>query len=237
MGASTTIKGMTFEKAYGFPQLSPALANANVTVYRSNMNTESLVNGGLIPIRLFPSFSRWSSVCYVDSYVTRLGADITTRLVDAFGSNATSRAHFTVLNNYTRESWFGVSKTNMAITTWGVANTIHGGVLKKLQFIGGADGVVRCYDSRSTTASQPCKFSETGFFDFLDPNLAPIVDSEGRIDLVHIGAIASGSTAVIARYTGQKYTFQKFGFKVIVGTANMESGDNDLSAYTHIIIS
>jgi hypothetical protein len=234
MGASTTIKGMTFEKAYGFPQLSPALANANVTVYRSNMNTESLVNGGLIPIRLFPSFNRWSSVCYVDSYVTRLGADITTRLVDAFGSNATSRAHFTVLNNYTRESWFGASKTNMAITTWGAANTIHGGVLKKLQFINGSGGVVKSYDSRSTTASQPCKFSETGFFDFLDPNLAPTVDSEGKIELVHIGAIASGVTAAIARYAEQKYTFQKFGYRVIVTTVDMTSGDNDLSAFTPI---
>jgi hypothetical protein len=236
MGASTTIKGMTFEKAYGFPQLSPALANANVSVYRSNMNTESLVNGGLIPIRLFPSFNRWASVCYVDSYVTRLGADITTRLVDAFGSNATSRAHFTVLNNYTRESWFGVSKTNMAITTWGVANTIHGGVLKKLQFINGSGGVVRAYDSRSTTASQPCKFSETGFFDFLDPSLAPTVDSEGKIELVHIGAIASGATAAIARYNSQKVTFQKFGYRVRVATVDMTSGDNDLSAFTPVIL-
>ena len=237
MGASTTIKGMTFEKAYGFPQLSPALANANVTVYRSNMNTESLAAGGLIPIRLFPQFSRWASACYVDSYVTRLGADITTRLVNAFGSTTTSRAHFTVLNNYTRESWFGISKTVMAITTWGAANTIHGGVLKKLQFINGSGGVVRCYDSRSTTTSQPCKFSETGFFDFLDPNLAPTVNSEGKIELVHIGAIASGATAAIARYTNQKLTFQKFGYEVYVATPDMTSGDNDLSAFTPIIIS
>jgi hypothetical protein len=236
MGASTTIKGMTFEKAYGFPQLSPALANANVTVYRSNMNTESLAAGGLIPIRLFPQFNRWASTCYVDSYVTRLGADITTRLVNAFGSTATSRAHFTVLNNYTRESWFGASKTNMAITTWGAANTIHGGVLKKLQFIGGAGGVVKAYDSRSTTASQPCKFSETGFFDFLDPNLAPTVDSEGKIELVHIGAIASGVTAAIARYNSQKVTFQKFGYRVRVATVDMTSGDNDLSAFTPVIL-
>jgi hypothetical protein len=142
-----------------------------------------------------------------------------------------------VLNNYTRESWFGASKTVMAITTWGAANTIHGGVLKKLQFINGSGGVVKAYDSRSTTASQPCKFSETGFFDFLDPNLAPPVDSQGKIELVHIGAIASGVTAAIARYTNQKVTFQKFGYEVFVATPDMTSGDNDLSAFTPIIIS
>jgi hypothetical protein len=115
-------------------------------------------------------------------------------------------------------------------------NTIYGGVLKKLQFVGGDGGVVRAYDSRSTTAAQKCKFAETGFVDFLDTNLAPTTDSEGKIQLTHIGAIATGSALAIVRYTGQRYTFQKFGYRVMVATPDMSSGDNDLSAFTPVIL-
>lgn len=235
-GATTVIRGLTYEKACGFPQISTPTGNVNVTVYRSSQNTQSLDAGGLIPIRLFPVGNRYASVCYVDSYVTRNGADILTRLIDGFGTNASNPACLMILNNYTRESWFGASKTVMAITAWSAANFIYGGVLKKLQFVGGAGGIVRCYDSRSTTAAQKCKFAETGFFDFMDTNLAPTTDANGNISLVHIGAIASGATAAIARYTGQKYTFQKFGYRVLVGTPDMTIGDNDLSAFTPVTL-
>lgn len=234
--SSVQLKGLIFEKCYGFPQVATPSASVGVVVYRSTQNTQSTANGGLIPIRLYPSSGRYAAVCYVDSYITRNNADITTRLIDGFGSSSTAPASFTVLNNYTRESWFGASKTTMPITSWTATNFIYGGVLKKLQFVDGANGVIKCYDSRSTTASQKCKFSETGFIDFVDTSLTPTADSTGKIALVHIGAIASGSSATIARYTDQKYTFQKFGYRVIVGVPDMTSGDNDLSAYSPVTL-
>jgi hypothetical protein len=173
----------------------------------------------------------------VDSYLTRNSADIDTRLIDTFSSSATNRAHISILNNYTRGTWFGTAKTNFpAASNWVATNTIYGGVLKKLQFVGGDGGVVRCYDSRSTTTAQKCKFAETGFVDFLDTDLAPTTDAQGQISLTHIGAIATGSTLAITRYTGQRYTFQKFGYRVLVGTPTMTGGDNDLSAFTPIIL-
>ena len=238
---SKVLKGLIFEKAYGFPQIGTPVASTGVVVYRSTQNTQSDSGGGLIPIRLYPTpagSGRYASVCYVDSYLTRNNADITSRLIDAFSSSSVNRAHITILNNYTRGTWFGTAKTVFTIPfNWVATNTIYGGVLKKLQFVGGDGGVVRAYDSRSTIAAQKCKFAETGFVDFLDTNLAPTTDSEGKIQLTHIGAIATGTTTAITRYTGQKYTFQKFGYKVLVGVPDMTSGDNDLSAFTPIIIS
>jgi hypothetical protein len=237
---SAQLKGLTFEKAYGFPQLGTPTGNNNVVVYRSNQNTQSLVSGGLIPIRLFPSGNRYAAVCYVDSYITRNNADITTRLISTFGTNASNLVNITILNNFTRESWFGATKTTIPVLQWYVGNTITGGVLKKLQFVGGDGGVVRCYDSRSTTAAQKCSFQETGFIDFLDTNLAPTTDAEGKISLVHVGATAAGATgatsATITRYNNQRFTFQKFGFRVQVATPDMTSGDNDLSAFAPVIL-
>lgn len=236
VGATTQMKGLTFEKAYGFPQIGTPTASVNVVVYRSKQNTQSTANGGLIPVRLFPAGNRYAAVCYVDSYITRNNADISTRLIDTFGSNASNVANIMILNNYTRGSWFGTAKTNMAITTWSATNSVFGGVLKKLQFVNGDGGVVRCYDSRSTTAAQKCSFKETGFIDFLDTNLAPTTDATGKISLVHIGAIATGAGAPITRYTGQRWTFQKFGYRVMVGTPDMTSGDNDLSAFAPLTL-
>jgi hypothetical protein len=238
---SKVLKGLIFEKCYGFPQIGTPIGSTAVVVYRSTMNTQSDSGGGLIPIRLLPTpagSGRYASVCYVDSYLTRNSADINTRLIDTFSSSAVNRSHITILNNYTRGTWFGTTKTNFPpASNWVATNTIYGGVLKKLQFIGGNGGVVKAYDSRSTTVAQRCKFEESGFVDFLNTDLAPTTDSEGKIQLTHIGAIATGSTLAIVRYTGQKYTFQKFGYKVYVATPDMTSGDNDLSAFTPIIIS
>jgi hypothetical protein len=237
---SKVLKGLIFEKAYGFPQIGTPTASTGVVVYRSTQNTQSTAGGGLIPIRLYPTpagSGRYASVCYVDSYLTRNNADITTRLIDTFSSSSVNRAHITILNNYTRGTWFGTAKTVFTTpSNWVATNTIYGGVLKKLQFVGGDGGVVRAYDSRSTTAAQKCKFAETGFVDFLDTDLAPTTDSEGKIQLTHIGAIATGTTTAITRYTGQKYTFQKFGYRVYVATPDMTGGDNDLSAFTPVIL-
>lgn len=236
---STQLKGLTFEKAYGFPQIGTATDSVNVTVYRSNQNTQNTDNNGLIPIRLFPYSNRYAGVCYVDSYVTRNSADITVNLIATFGSNASNLVNITILNNFERGSWFGTTKTQFTASNWFAGNTIHGGVLKKLQFVGGDGGVVKCYDSRSTTAPQKSSFKETGFIDFVENTTTPTTDAEGKISLVHIGAIATGGSSAgipITRYNNQKYTFQKFGFRVIVATPDMTAGDNDLSAFTPVIL-
>lgn len=235
---TTQLKGLTFEKCFGFPQIGTSLSsgNVNIVVYRSTQNTQ---NPTQFPIRVYPSGARYGAVCYVDSYVTRNNADITTRLGDFFGSNATNRAVVMVLNNYTLESWFGASKTSFnTMGNWNAANQIWGGILKKLQFVGGDGAVIRAYDSRSTTAAQKCSFLESGSVDFLDASLAPTTDAEGRISLVHIGALATGNgpSPAITRYNNQRFTFQKFGYRVSVNTVDMtQGGDNDLSAFTPIV--
>lgn len=231
-----TLKGITFEKCLGFPQVgsTAATGNINIVVYRSTENTQHPTQ---YPLRIYPLDGTWSSVCYVDSYVTRNGADITTRLGDFYFSSATNRVVVMALNNYTRESWFGATKTAFsAMGNWNAANQFYGGVLKKLQFFGGGGATIRAYDSRSTTAAQKCAFLESGTVDFLDASTAPTTDSNGKISLVHIGALATGSSASITRYTGQKYTFQKFGYRVSVTDIDMtQGGDNDLSAFTPVI--
>lgn len=235
VGQTSVLKGITFEKCFGFPQIGTPVGPVNVVVYRSNQNTQHPTQ---FPVRIYPALNRYASLCYVDSYVTRNNADITTRLVDAFGSNASNVATLMILNNYTRESWFGATRTNFQAVTWATTNTAFGGVLKKLQFVGGDDAVIRAYDSRSTTAAQKCKFLESGAIDFMDPSLAPTTDAQGKITLVHIGATASGTTTLppITRYTNQRYTFQKFGFRVSVTNVDMTAGgDNDLSAFTPVI--
>lgn len=233
VGVSTILKNLTFEKCFGFPQIQTLFGNSNVVVYRSTQNTQHPTQ---LPIRVYPSSLRWASVCYVDSYVTRNNADVTTRLIDMFGSNANQPADVMILNNYTRESWFGASKTTLPVSNWAGGNMIIGGVLKKLQFVNGGGGVVRAYDSRSTTTAQKTLFAETGFRDFLNTNLAPTTDANGKITMVHVGAICTTNSVVVTRYTGQKYTFQKFGYRVMVGTPDMTSGDNDLSAFAPITI-
>lgn len=236
VGSTTALKGLIFEKCFGFPQIGTPAGNVSVVVYRSTQNTQ---NATQYPVRQFPSGGRYGSVCYVDSYVTRNNADITTRLGDYFGSSATNRAVTMVLNNYTRESWFGASKVAFsAMGNWNAANQVLGGVLKKLEFVDGAGGVVRAYDSRSTAVVQKCGFKESGFFDFLDSNLAPTTDAQGRISVVHIGALATGAgpNPSITRFNNQKFTFQKFGKRVLVATPDMTKGDNDLSAFLPVVL-
>lgn len=232
VGATTQLKGLSFEKCFGFPQIGAANANVNVVVYRSTQNTQHATQ---FPLRVYPSNGFWGAICYVDSYVTRNNADITTRLADFYGSSSTNKAVVMILNNFTKESWFGASKTSFSVMgNWNAANQMIGGVLKKMLFVNGNNATIRCYDSRSEINSQKCAFVETGTVDFLSSNTAPTTDNNGKISIVHIGAIATGASVSITRYTNQRYTFQKFGLRVIVGTPDMTLGDNDLSAFTPI---
>jgi hypothetical protein len=58
--------------------------------------------------------------------------------------------------------------------------------------------------------------------------------STGRAQFVSVGGIATGGSQTITRYTGQKYTLQKFGYRVQVETPDMTFGDDDLSAFSPI---
>jgi hypothetical protein len=58
--------------------------------------------------------------------------------------------------------------------------------------------------------------------------------STGRASIVCVGAIATGGSVAITRYTGQKFTLQKFGYQVQIETPDMTFGDDDLSAFSPI---
>jgi len=58
--------------------------------------------------------------------------------------------------------------------------------------------------------------------------------STGRAQIVCVGGIATGGSQTITRYSGQKFTLQKFGYKVQIETPDMTFGDDDLSAYSPI---
>lgn len=56
----------------------------------------------------------------------------------------------------------------------------------------------------------------------------------GRAQFVSVGGIATGGSLSITRFTGQRFTLQKFGFRVQVETPDMTFGDDDLSAFSPI---
>ena len=58
--------------------------------------------------------------------------------------------------------------------------------------------------------------------------------STGYAQILAIGAVATGSGISISRFTGQKFTLQKFGYKVQIVSPDMTFGDDDLSAYAPI---
>lgn len=58
--------------------------------------------------------------------------------------------------------------------------------------------------------------------------------STGRAQFVSVGAIATGSSLAITRLTNQRFTLQKFGYRVQVETPDMTFGDDDLSAFSPI---
>ncbi len=58
--------------------------------------------------------------------------------------------------------------------------------------------------------------------------------STGYAQFVSVGAIATGGSASITRFTNQKFTLQKFGYQVQIVTPDMTFGDDDLSAYSPI---
>lgn len=219
----TIWRGLNIQKAAGYPILATTGGTQRQVIYRSNFNTEGA------SLRLIRPYYN-NSICYVSSVIRRQGAAVTANLMDTFGS--TGSAVIMALNNYTDESWFGASKTNLSGANWNAGNRVIGGVMKKIQVQ--PSTLIRTYDSRSTTASQKSTFSETTQ-DFLTGTDSTTSDaSTGRAQFVCVGAIATGASIAITRYTGQKFTLQKFGYQVQIVTPDMTFGDDDLSAYSPI---
>lgn len=228
VNSSKIFKGINLHRVIGFPQSGGGSTTRHV-VYRSTINTMHSVQ---FPIRLFED----ACACYVSSYATRNSADITANLADTYASTGSCR--IVILNNWRKESWFGVSKASISVSNWSSGNQFIGGILKKFQFIGGGGGTLRVYDSRSTTTPQKSNFKEVGFSDFVDSNTSPVADALGKIDLIFIAAIATGvSPPAITRYSSNRYTFQKFNYKVEVQNIDTTlEGDTDLSAYTPYLL-
>lgn len=219
----TIWRGLNIQKAAGYPILATTGGTQRQVIYRSNFNTEGA------SLRLIRPYYN-NSICYVSSVIRRQGSAVTSNLMDTFGSNGS--AVIMALNNWKDESWFGASKTNLTGANWNAGNRVIGGVMKKIQVE--PSTLVRTYDSRSTTVSQKSTFSETTS-DFLTGTDSTTSDATtGRAQFVCVGAIATGSTIAITRYTGQKFTLQKFGFRVQVETPDMTFGDDDLSAFSPI---
>jgi hypothetical protein len=218
-------RGLNWQKVASFPILAGSGGLQRQVVYRSQSNTEG---ANLRIIR--PFFN--NSVCYVSTTIRRQGVAVTANLFDTFGSNGS--AVIMVLNNFRDESFFGASKTTIAGANWSANNRIIGGVLKKI--LVQPSTTIRTYDSRSTTVSQKSTFSETTN-DFLDGTDSTLSDAvTGRASIVCVGAIATGSSVSISRFTGQRFTLQKFGFQVQVVTPDMTFGDDDLSAFSPIVM-
>ena len=219
----TIWRGLNMQKAAGYPILSNSSGTQRHVIYRSNFNTENPT------LRLIRPYYN-NSLCYVSSTVRRQGGFVGPNLLDTFGSNG--GCVIMALNNWRDESWFGVSRTNFGGANWNAGNRIIGGVMKKV--LVQPNTLIRTYDSRSTTVSQKSTFSEVTQ-DFLSGTDSTTSDSvTGRAQFVCVGAIATGGSIAITRYTGQRFTLQKFGFRVQVETPDMTFGDDDLSAFSPI---
>lgn len=223
------LKALTFTKCFGFPQTRDELSR--LVVFRSFQSTQHPTQQ---PIR--PNFS--PSICYVDSVVRRNALPVTTNLIDGNGSTT---ARLLILNNFRDESWFGVTRASFAgaVLRWnGTDNTFFGGVLRKLQFVGaGTAGTVKVYDSRSTTVPQRSSFVGTTNKEFLDASVNVATDASGRVQIVSMGAEMLHTTFNIVRFTGQQFTYQQFGKRVMVTPIDVTAGgDNDLSAFAPVVL-
>jgi len=219
----TIWKGLNVQKAAGYPILSNNSGTQRQVIYRSAFNTENAT------LRLIRPYYN-NSVCYVSSTIRRQGAFVGPNMLDTFGSNG--GCVIMILNNWRDESWFGVARTNFGGANWNGGNRIIGGVMKKIKVE--PSTIIRTYDSRSTTVSQKSTFSETTQ-DFLAGTDSTIADPiTGQAQFVCVGAIATGGSIAITRYTGQKFTLQKFGYRVQVIAPDMDFGDDDLSAFSPI---
>jgi hypothetical protein len=215
----TIWRGLNIQKCANIPIVN----QGNQVVYRTNFNTEILIAN---PISLYSS----ANGCFISTVMRKQGAPFTSSLANTFGTVGLKT--IMILNNWQDESYFGVAKTTIVATNWTATNRFIGGVLKKVQTQ--PSTLINVYDSRSTTAPAKSTFSETTA-DFLDGTTGTTTDATtGRASFVVVGAICTGAARPIVRYTGQRFTLQKFGYRVQVETPDMTFGDDDLSAFSPI---
>ncbi len=221
------LSDVAFTRLFGFPQASGTFTR--LVLWRCSQNTMS-------PTQQVIRLTTGSTACYVNCTVRRNGVPITANLMQTFGTNATIKGGCAVFNNWLDESWFGASKTTMPIASWVAGNFMYGGVLKKLEFVGiGATGIVKCYNSKSTTAPQRATFVGNTAFDFLAAGTTTATDVNGRVWIAFVGADVATNLA-ITRYTGQRYTLQAFGYRVSVTDVDMTAGgDDNTSAYAPVV--
>lgn len=210
-------RGITTQKA------TPVFDSVRKVLYRCYLNTET-ASGTVINAYA-------ASVCYVGTLIRRAGNAITSgTLGNTIYSNGTQV--IMILNNYKDETFFGASKTTLSFSNWNAGNRVIGGVLKKIDTV--PSTLINVYDSRSTTTPQKSTFSESAT-DFLSGTTGTTTDaSTGQATFVVVGAIATGASIAVTRYSGQQYTLQKFGYRVQVEQVDMNDGDDDLSAFAPI---
>jgi hypothetical protein len=223
----TELSDVAFTRMFGFPQAGGTFTR--LVLWRCSQNT-------MTPTQQVIRLVTGATACYVNCIVRRNGVPITAFLMQTAGTTATIKGGCAVFNNWRDESWFGASKTTMPIASWVAGNFMYGGVLKKLEFVGiGASGIVKCYDSRSTTAPQRGTFVGNTAFDFLAAGTTTATDAAGRVWIALVGADVATNLA-ITRYTGQKYTLQAFGYRVSVTSIDMTAGgDDNTSAYAPVV--
>lgn len=223
----TELSDVAFTRMFGFPQAGGTFTR--LVLYRCSQNT-------MTPTQQVIRLVTGATACYVNCIVRRNGVPITANLMQTAGTTTTIKGGCAVFNNWRDESWFGASKTTMPIASWVAGNFMYGGVLKKLEFVGiGASGIVKCYDSRSTTAPQRGTFVGNTAFDFLAAGTTTATDAAGRVWIALVGADVATNLA-ITRYTGQQYTLQAFGYRVSVTSVDMTAGgDDNTSAYAPVV--
>jgi hypothetical protein len=221
------LNDITFTRLFGFPQAGGSFSR--LVLYRCSQNT-------MTPTQQVIRLVTGATACYVNCTVRRNGMPITAFLMQTAGTTATIKGGCAVFNNWRDESWFGASKTTMPIASWVAGNFMYGGVLKKLEFVGvGATGIVKCYNSKSTTAPQRGTFVGNTAFDFLAAGTTTATDANGRVWIALVGADVATNLA-ITRYTGQRYTLQAFGYRVSVTDVDMTAGgDDNTSAYAPVV--
>jgi hypothetical protein len=132
--------------------------------------------------------------------------------------------------------WFRCSITGSPTTTSVIAyaNMALSSSLTVPVYTGTANSGMHMWGHQFERSSVPTNYIAT-VAAIADGNYTTVSDATtGRAQFVSVGAIATGGGCSITRYTGQKFTLQKFGYRVQVETPDMGFGDDDLSAYSPI---
>jgi len=132
--------------------------------------------------------------------------------------------------------WYrcSVTATTDGLGAIGYANIATSSSLTVPSYTGVATNGLFLWGGQIEISSTPSTYIQTTALP-AEGNFGTTADaSTGYAQIVHVGAIATGGSASITRFTSQKATLQKFGYQVQVITPDMTFGDDDLSAYAPI---